>query len=78
MKVRRGVAVRYPPVRARLRAHLYSSLPSDFTTEFAQELVKRGADVIARDNLGLTPFQGLSLEEFRDIMQPLWVGPMEP
>ena len=32
MKVRWGVAVRYPPVRARPRAHLYSSLPSDFTT----------------------------------------------
>ena len=32
MKVRWGVTVHYPPVQARLRAHLYSSLPSDFTT----------------------------------------------
>jgi len=32
MKVRWGVAVHYPPVRAHPRAHLYSLLPSDFTS----------------------------------------------
>jgi len=32
IKVRQGVAVRYPPVQARLHTHLYSLLPSDFTT----------------------------------------------